>query len=196
MSTFREDGALALEWVASYLERVRELPVLSQVEPGQIRAALPSSPPEDPEPFATVLEDLDTVLLPGLTHWQSPRFFAYFSVTSTDPGILAELLVAGLNQVGILWRTSPALQELEEVTLDWLAQLLGLPSDVPRAHRGHGVDRHLVRARGRASAEAGRAYGALLRARALGSGQGCTTARARAPEGAGRLELPYAAGRG
>jgi aromatic-L-amino-acid/L-tryptophan decarboxylase len=127
VTTFRDDGALALEWVASYLERVRELPVLSQVEPGQIRSALPAAPPDEPEPFSAVLDDLDDILMPGLTHWQSPRFFAYFATTGTEPAILAELLSAGRNQVGILWRTSPALQELEEVTLDWLAQLLGLP---------------------------------------------------------------------
>ncbi len=123
----REDGAAALEWVASYLERLRDFPVLAQVEPGELRASLPPSPPETAEPFAAVLRDLDEVLLPAVTHWQSPRFFAYFANTGSEPGILAELLAAGLNQVGILWRTSPALQELEEVTLDWLAQLLGLP---------------------------------------------------------------------
>lgn len=127
MNTFREDGAAALDWVASYLEGVREYPVLAHVEPGEIRAALPASPPDEPEPFAAVLRDLDAVLLPGLTHWQSPRFFAYFATTGSEPGVLAELLIAGLNQVGILWRTSPALQELEEVTLEWLRQLLGLP---------------------------------------------------------------------
>jgi aromatic-L-amino-acid decarboxylase len=126
--SFRDDGAAALDWVADYLDRVRELPVLSQVEPGDIRAALPSSPPDEPEPFAAILRDLDEVLLPGLTHSQSPRWFAYFAITGSEPGILAELLIAGLNQLGILWRTSPALQELEQVTLDWLAQLLGLPS--------------------------------------------------------------------
>jgi aromatic-L-amino-acid/L-tryptophan decarboxylase len=125
--SFREDGAAALEWVASYLEGVRERPVLSQLEPGAVRASLPLSPPERAEPFGDVLRDLDAVLMPGLTHWQSPRFFAYFATTSSEPAILAELLAAGLNQVGILWRTSPALQELEEVTLSWLAQLLGLP---------------------------------------------------------------------
>jgi len=129
VSSFRDDGALALDWIASYLEGVGELPVLSQVEPGQIRAALPESPPEAPEPFEAVLRDLDSVLLPGLTHWQSPRFFAYFATTGSEPGVLAELLIAGLNQVGILWRTSPALQELEEVTLDWLRQLVGLPGE-------------------------------------------------------------------
>ena len=126
--SFRDDGAAALDWVASYLERVGELPVLAQVEPGEIRSRLPAAPPETAEPFAAVLRDLDEVLLPGITHWQSPRFFAYFPSTGSEPAILAELLIAGLNQVGILWRTSPALQELEEVTLDWLAQLLGLPS--------------------------------------------------------------------
>ena len=128
MSTFREDGADALEWAASYLERVGELPVLSQVEPGAITAALPGRAPEEPEPFSAVLRDLDDVLMPGLTHWQSPRYFAYFATTASEPGILAELLVATLNQVGILWRASPALQELEEVTLEWLADLLGLPA--------------------------------------------------------------------
>ena len=133
MSSLRDDGALALEWVASYLERVREQPVLSRVEPGAIRAALPPAPPEEGEPFSALLDDLDEILLPGLTHWQSPRFFAYFATTGAEPGVLAELLIAGLNQVGILWRTSPALQELEELTVDWLRQLVGLPAEF----RGH-----------------------------------------------------------
>ena len=125
---FREDGAAAVDWVASYLERLRDYPVLAQVEPGELRSRLPPAAPETAEPFANVLRDLDEVLLPAVTHWQSPRFFAYFVGTASEPGILAELLMAGLNQVGILWRTSPALQELEEVALAWLAQLLGLPS--------------------------------------------------------------------
>jgi aromatic-L-amino-acid decarboxylase len=101
--------------------------VLSRVEPGEIAAALPAAPPEQAEPFAAVLRDLDQILMPGITHWQSPRFFANFSTTGSEPGILGELLTAALNTVGILWRASPALQELEEVTLDWLAQLLDLP---------------------------------------------------------------------
>jgi aromatic-L-amino-acid decarboxylase len=130
---FREDGVLALDWVASYLERVGDYPVLSQVEPGALRAALPPTPPDDPEPFSNVVADLDSILLPGITHWQSPRFFAYFATTGSEPGVLAELLIAGLNQVGILWRTSPALQELEELTVDWLRQLVGLPEEF----RGH-----------------------------------------------------------
>ncbi|TML86250.1 MAG: aminotransferase class V-fold PLP-dependent enzyme [Actinobacteria bacterium] len=125
--SFREDGAAALEWAARYLERVGELPVLAQVAPGDIRARLPAAPPEHAEPFADILRDLDEVLLPGVTHWQHPRFFAYFATTASEPGILAELLVATLNNVGFLWRTSPALTELELLTMDWLAQLLGLP---------------------------------------------------------------------
>jgi aromatic-L-amino-acid decarboxylase len=131
--SFRDDGAAAVEWVASYLERLRDFPVLARLEPGQLREALPPSPPEAAEPFAAVLRDLDEILLPAATHWQSPRFFAYFANTGSEPAILAELLAAGLNQVGILWRTSPALQELEEVTLSWLAQLLGL-SDSLHGH--------------------------------------------------------------
>lgn len=125
--TFREDGAEALEWAARYLERVGELPVLAQVQPGEIRARLPASPPEAGEPFSAVLRDLEEVLLPGITHWQHPRFFGYFAVTASEPGILAELLAATLNSVAVMWRAAPASSELEELVLDWLAQLLGLP---------------------------------------------------------------------
>ena len=125
--SFREDGVAALEWAARYLERVGDYPVLAQVRPGDVRARLPASPPEYGEPFANVLRDLDEILLPGMTHWQSPRFFAYFAVSASEPGILAELLAATLNSVAFLWRTSPASTELEQLTLDWTAQLLGLP---------------------------------------------------------------------
>jgi aromatic-L-amino-acid decarboxylase len=126
--TFRDDGHAAVEWAAAYLDRVGELPVLAQVRPGELRARLPAAPPETPEPFAAVLRDLDEMLLPAVTHWQHPRFFAYFPATASEPGILAELLAATLNSVGFLWRTAPASTELELVALDWLAQLLGLPS--------------------------------------------------------------------
>jgi aromatic-L-amino-acid/L-tryptophan decarboxylase len=124
----RADGAAALEWAARYLERVGELPVLAQVAPGEIRAKLPPTAPEDPEPFSAVLNDLDDILLPGVTHWQHPRYFAYFATSASEPGILAELLSATLNTIAILWRTSPASTELEAVVLDWTAELLGLPS--------------------------------------------------------------------
>src|SRR3989440_12563147 len=126
--SIREDGAAAVDWVARYLERVPELPVLAQVEPGEIRSRLPESPPEEGEPFGAVLRDLDDVLMPGITNWQHPRFFAYFSVTSSEPAMLAELIAAALNQVAILWRTAPAATELEDLVLDWVAQLVGLPS--------------------------------------------------------------------
>ncbi|HEU0304666.1 MAG TPA: pyridoxal-dependent decarboxylase [Gaiellaceae bacterium] len=128
MTDFRQDGAEALEWAACYLERVGDLPVLAQVEPGDIRARLPAAPPEDPEPFSAVLRDLDEVLFPGITHWQSPRFFGFFPVSGSEPGILAELLIASLNQVAVNWQAAPASTELEGVVLDWVAQLLGLPS--------------------------------------------------------------------
>jgi aromatic-L-amino-acid decarboxylase len=128
VSDFRGDGHAAIDWAADYLERVGSLPVLAQVEPGDIRSRLPASAPDDPEPFANVLRDLDEVLLPGVTHWQHPRYFAYFATTASEPGILAELLAAALNTIAILWRTSPASTELESVVLDWVADLLGLPS--------------------------------------------------------------------
>jgi aromatic-L-amino-acid decarboxylase len=125
--SFREDGAAALEWAARYLEGVGDFPVLAQVEPGDIRKRLPPSPPEAGEPFEELLRDLDEVILPGVTHWQSPRFFAYFSNSAAEPGILAELLAATLNSVAFLWRTAPASTELEAHMADWAAQLLGLP---------------------------------------------------------------------
>jgi aromatic-L-amino-acid/L-tryptophan decarboxylase len=127
VSDFRADAAAAAEWVARYLEGVRELPVLAQVEPGEIRSALPASPPEGAEPFGAVLRDLDELLLPGMTHWNHPRFFAYFAISGTEPGILAEFVTAALNVNAMLWRTSPAATELEEVAVDWVRQLLGLP---------------------------------------------------------------------
>jgi aromatic-L-amino-acid decarboxylase len=124
----RADGLAALEWAASYLERVGGLPVLAQVAPGEIRARLPERAPDHGEPFAAVLRDLDEILLPGITHWQHPRYFAYFATSASEPGILAELLAATLNSIAILWRTAPAATELEGVVLDWVADLLGLPA--------------------------------------------------------------------
>jgi aromatic-L-amino-acid decarboxylase len=127
LTDLRADGSAALDWAARYLERVGELPVLAQVEPGEIRARLPVSPPEQPEEFSAVLRDLDELLMPGVTHWQHPRYFAYFASSSSEPAILAELLAATLNSIAILWRTAPASTELEGLVLDWVAQLLGLP---------------------------------------------------------------------
>jgi aromatic-L-amino-acid decarboxylase len=128
VTDFREDGAAALEWAARYLEHVDDLPVLAQVKPGELSAQLPVSAPEQPEPFTNVLRDLDDLIVPALTNWQHPRFFAYFAVTSSEPGILAELLAAAMQQVAIVWRASPASTELELRTVDWVRQLLGLPA--------------------------------------------------------------------
>jgi aromatic-L-amino-acid decarboxylase len=125
--TFRDDGYAAVDWAADYLERVGELPVLAQVSPGELSAQLPVVLPEQGEPFANVLRDLDELIVPALTNWQHPRFFAYFAVTASEPGILAELLSAAMNQVALTWRASPASTELELRTVDWVRQLLGLP---------------------------------------------------------------------
>jgi aromatic-L-amino-acid/L-tryptophan decarboxylase len=127
VTNLRTDGRAALDWAADYLERVGELPVLAQVQPGDIRARLPREAPEEPEPFSAVLRDLDEILLPGVTHWQHPRYFAYFASSASPPGILAEMLAATLNSVGFLWRSAPAATELEQVVLAWTATLLGLP---------------------------------------------------------------------
>ncbi|HEX7526120.1 MAG TPA: aminotransferase class V-fold PLP-dependent enzyme [Gaiellaceae bacterium] len=127
MSDFRTDGYAAVDWAASYLERLDDLPVLAQVKPGELSAKLPLAAPEQAEPFANVLRDLDELIVPALTNWQHPRFFAYFATTASEPGILAELLAATVNQVAILWRASPASTELELRTVDWVRQLLGLP---------------------------------------------------------------------
>jgi aromatic-L-amino-acid decarboxylase len=125
--SFRADLAAASDWVATYVETAAGLPVAAAVSPGDIAAALPPAPPDQPEPFSDVLGDLDRLIVPGLTHWNHPRFFAYFANTGSEPGILAELITAALNVNAMSWLTSPAATELEQVVLDWLAQLLGLP---------------------------------------------------------------------
>jgi aromatic-L-amino-acid decarboxylase len=127
VSDFREDGYAAVDWAAAYRERVGELPVLAQISPGELSARLPASAPEQGEPFANILRDLDELIVPAMTNWQHPRFFAYFAVTAAEPGILAELLTATMNQVALNWRASPASTELELRTVDWVRQLLGLP---------------------------------------------------------------------
>jgi aromatic-L-amino-acid decarboxylase len=127
MSDFRRDGEAAMAWVADYLERVGELPVAARVAPGEVRASLPASAPEQGEPFEAVLADFQQKILPGITHWNHPRFLGYFANTGSEPGILAELLAATLNVNAMLWSTSPAATEVEELAVDWLRQLVGLP---------------------------------------------------------------------
>jgi aromatic-L-amino-acid/L-tryptophan decarboxylase len=133
VTAFHDDLERAAAWVEAYLARVPELRVAANVQPGAIRARLPVSPPERGEPFEALLRDLDEVILPGLTHWNHPRFFAWFANTGSEPGILAELLIAALNVNGMTWLASPAATELEVTVMDWLAQLLGLP----RGWHGH-----------------------------------------------------------
>jgi aromatic-L-amino-acid decarboxylase len=116
-----------VDWIAEYLEHPEKYPVLSQVKPGEIAAALPSEAPEEPEPFGAIMADFERVLVPGLTHWNHPSFLAYFAITGSAPGILADFLSAALNQQAMLWRTSPAATELEAITLGWLRKLIGLP---------------------------------------------------------------------
>ena len=124
---FRRHGHALVEWVAEYLESVEQYPVGSQVQPGEIRAMLPEHPPTEPEPFEAVIADLDRVVVPGLTHWQHPSFFAYFPANINHASILAELVTAGIGVQGMSWVTSPACTEIETLMMDWMQELLGLP---------------------------------------------------------------------
>jgi aromatic-L-amino-acid/L-tryptophan decarboxylase len=124
---FRAAGHAMVDWIADYLAHAERYPVLAQVTPGDITAALPASAPPEGEPFDRIFSDFERLIVPGLTHWNSPTFFAYFAITASAPGILADFLSSALNQQAMLWRTSPAATELEGVTLAWLRQLLGLP---------------------------------------------------------------------
>jgi aromatic-L-amino-acid decarboxylase len=126
-ATFRRHGHALVDWIAEYLEHPEKYPVLSRVKPGDIRAALPTHAPEDGESFDAIMADFERVLLPGITHWNYPGFMAYFAISGSAPGVLAEFLAAALNQNAMLWRTSPAGTELETVVLGWLRQLIGLP---------------------------------------------------------------------
>ena len=126
---FREWGRAAVAWIADYLDGIEEYAVASAVRPGAIRARLPASAPEEGEPFGRILEDFDKLILPGITHWNHPCFLGYFAVTGSGPGILGELLAAGLNVNAMVWKTSPAATELEEQVVDWMRSLLGLPPD-------------------------------------------------------------------
>ena len=136
---FARDGRVVLDWLADYWRCVGEFPVLSQVRPGEVRALLPKNPPETGEPFADVVRDLDRVVLPGVTHWQSPNFFAFFPSNNSGPSVLGELLSAGLGVQGMLWATSPACTELEAHVLDWLVDLLALPAVFRSDGAGGGV---------------------------------------------------------
>src|SRR5258706_4380503 len=123
---FRRFGHELIDWVAEYLEHVEDLPVLAQIEPGDLKAQLPAAPPEQGEAMEQIIADVDRLIVPALTHWSHPSFFAYFATSTSAPGIFGELLSAAFDNKAMLWRTSPASTELEEVTLDWLRQMMGL----------------------------------------------------------------------
>ncbi len=126
---FRRHGHRLVDWIADYLAQGERYPVLAQVQPGQIRRALPAEAPEHPEDFSCVLDDFEKVILPGVTHWNQPGFLAYFAITGSGPGILGDFLGGALNVNAMLWRTGPAATELEEVVMAWLRKMIGLPAE-------------------------------------------------------------------
>ena len=126
-AAFRQAGHELVDWISRYLEEAERYPVLSRARPGDCREALPPAAPDAGEPWKDILDDVERVIVPGLTHWNHPGFFAYFAISASGPGVLAEFLSAAFNAQGMLWRTSPAVTELEEVALGWLRRLLGLP---------------------------------------------------------------------
>ncbi|MDD9984163.1 MAG: aminotransferase class V-fold PLP-dependent enzyme [Gammaproteobacteria bacterium] len=136
---FRRCGHALIERIARYMEEIESYPVLSQVEPGSVRAQLPQAAPEHGEPFCEVLRDVDEIVMPGITHWQSPNFFAYFPANASGPAILGDLLSSGLGVQGMLWATSPACTEIETHVLDWLVDLLDLPERFRSTTAGGGV---------------------------------------------------------
>ncbi len=136
---FRRYGHAVVDWIADYQSRIESFPVLSQAKPGEIRASLPANPPAQGEAFESVLKDVEQLILPGVTHWQSPNFFAYFPCNASGPGILGDLLSSGLGVQGMLWSTSPACTELETHVMDWLVGMLGLPEKFLSTGTGGGV---------------------------------------------------------
>jgi aromatic-L-amino-acid/L-tryptophan decarboxylase len=136
---FRRHGHAVVDWIADYQARVESLPVMSRVKPGDIRAMLPQTPPAQGEAFEALLKDMDRVILPGVTHWQSPNWFGYFPCNASGPGILGDLLSSGLGVQGMLWSTSPACTELETHVMDWLVGMLGLPEKFRSTNTGGGV---------------------------------------------------------
>ncbi|MHB8410357.1 MAG: pyridoxal-dependent decarboxylase [Candidatus Acidiferrales bacterium] len=136
---FRRHGKAVVDWIADYYERVESYPVMSQAKPGQIRESLPKNAPQTGESFETMLRDVEKLILPGITHWQSPNFFAFFPSNTSFPSIMGEMLSAGLGVQGMLWATSPACTELETHVLDWLVEMLALPKSFSSAANGGGV---------------------------------------------------------
>ena len=136
---FREYGRAVVDWIADYYENVESYPVLSQVEPGEIFDSLPAEPPQTGEEFTDILADVNRLVMPGITHWQSPDFFAYFPANSSGPAILGDMVSSGLGVQGMIWATSPACTEVETRVLDWVANMLDLPDRFLSSSAGGGV---------------------------------------------------------
>src|SRR6201997_779605 len=136
---FRRHGHAVIDWIADYYSKIESFPVLSQSKPGQLRSQLPPAAPQQSEPFDAILRDIENLILPGITHWQSPNFFAYFPCNASGPAILGDLLSSGFGIQGMLWATSPACTELESHVLDWLVTGLGLPEKFLSTSTGGGV---------------------------------------------------------
>ncbi len=136
---FREEGKKIIDWIADYYENIEKYPVLSQVKPGEILSSLPENPPLHGEPMSAMMKDLDEKIMPGITHWQSPHFYAYFPSNTSFPSILGDLVSSGLGVQGMIWATSPAATEVETRVLDWLAQAMGMPEKFMSGSTGGGV---------------------------------------------------------
>lgn len=136
---FQHYGHMLVDWIADYYRHVEQYPVLSRVQPGEIRAQLPPDPPQTGEPFEAMMADVDRVIMPGITHWQSPSFFGFFPANTSGPSILGEMLSAGLGVQGMLWATSPACTELETHVMDWVAKMMDLPAHFLSNSSGGGV---------------------------------------------------------
>ena len=139
INEFKENGYKVIDWIADYYENIESYPVLSQAKPGELRSTLPKNPPQDGERFNNILAEMNEKIIPGVTHWQSPNFFAYFPCNSTGPAILGDLLSSGLGIQGMLWASSPACTELESHVLDWLVDMLHLPEKFKSTSSGGGV---------------------------------------------------------
>lgn len=139
MERFRTEGHKVVDFIADYYKNVHKMPVKSQVKPGYLAPMLPTGPPEEGEPLDRVLSDVENLIMPGVTHWQSPRFMAYFPAGSSWPGLIGEMLSGMFNVIGFSWVASPAASELETIMLDWLGELLALPKDFHSSGTGGGV---------------------------------------------------------
>ncbi|MBT3634764.1 MAG: aminotransferase class I/II-fold pyridoxal phosphate-dependent enzyme [Candidatus Marinimicrobia bacterium] len=126
---FKKYGYEIIDWIADYRSNISDYPVMSTIQPGTVRERLPDSPPENPDPFESVINDLDNIILPGISHWNHPNNFAYFPSNATLPSVLGDLLCSGIGGIGLNWQSMPALTEVEEVVCDWMRQMLGLSSN-------------------------------------------------------------------